>query len=175
MSTIRFSCFPQTSPPPSFCEAVVDVLRKHETDISTVALDKGLESNDVLAAVRRDLVSLGFEVESGKRSSQKIARPVFFGENGRPTLNYQIDAYQPEWRCGLEIEAGRAVYGNAIYRDLVQAMVMVQVDHLFLCVPNEYKHANGSHDGYKHTVAVAGALFGHKRVQIPYGLTVVGY
>jgi hypothetical protein len=57
---------------------------------------------------------------------------VFFGENGVPELRYQIDAYSPAWKYGLEVEAGRGWMGNAIYRDLVQAMVMVQVDHLVL-------------------------------------------
>jgi hypothetical protein len=32
------------------------------------------------------------------------------------------------------VEAGRAWMGNAIYRDLLQALVMVQVDHLILAV-----------------------------------------
>jgi hypothetical protein len=104
---------------------------------------------------------------------------VFFGEDGRPTLRYQIDAYHPNWRCGLEIEAGRAWMGNAVYRDLVQAMVMVQVDHLCLAVPNGYRYKSGGRDtvsaDYKNTVEVAEALFGHTRVRIPYGLTVIGY
>ena len=30
----------------------------------------------------------------------------------------------------MEIEAGRGVLGNAIYRDLIQGMVMTNVDHL---------------------------------------------
>ncbi len=29
--------------------------------------------------------------------------------------------------------------GNAVYRDLIQALIMVQVDHLVLAVPNAYK------------------------------------
>jgi hypothetical protein len=66
------------------------------------------------------------------RASCSSSRPVFFGENGMPTLSYQIDAYHPEWRAGLEVEAGRAWMGNAIYRDLIQALVMVQVDHVVL-------------------------------------------
>jgi hypothetical protein len=104
---------------------------------------------------------------------------VFYGENGIPALNYQIDAYHPAWRCGLEIEAGRAWMGNAVYRDLVQALVMVQVDHLILAVPNSYKYRSGgravSSADYENTTAVAHVLFGHTRMKLPYGLTVVGY
>ena len=88
---------------------------------------------------------------------------MFFGEYGIPTLRYQIDAYQPVWRCGLEVEAGRAWMGNAIYRDLVQALVMVQVDHLVLAVSNIYKYQSGgkaaSSTDYKNTCAVAEALY----------------
>lgn len=71
-------------------------------------------------------------VEASKRKVDKLERPVFFGENGIPTLRYEIDAYHPEWKCGLEIEAGRGWMGNAVYRDLVQAAVMVGVEYLCL-------------------------------------------
>ena len=126
-----------------------------------------------------DLQDLGFQVEASKQADAKLARPVFFGENGEPTLRYEIDGYQPEWRCGLEIEAGRAILGNAIFRDLFQAMVMVDVDHLCLAVPNTYKYKSGGKPKasgyYAKTVSVVDALYGHSRVVIPYGLTVIGY
>ena len=125
------------------------------------------------------LVGLGFEVDTSKQKAGKIERPVFYGENGRPTLNYQIDAYQPIWRCGLEIEAGRGWMGNAVYRDLIQALVMVQVDHLILAVANAYKYQTGGKQtvsrDYDNTISVADALFGHTRMRLPYGLTVLGY
>jgi hypothetical protein len=83
-------------------------------------------------------VAVGFEIEAGKHAAEKIERPVFYGENGVPELRYHIDAYHPVWKCGLEIKAGRGWMGNAVYRDLVQALVMVQVDHLFPAVANQY-------------------------------------
>jgi hypothetical protein len=43
----------------------------------------------------------------------------------------------------LEIEAGRAWMGNAVYRDLIQALVMVEVDVLALAVPNGYRYKSG--------------------------------
>jgi hypothetical protein len=49
--------------------------------------------------------------------------------------------------------------GNAIYRDLIQALVMVQVDHLVLAVSNIYKYQSGgkaaSSTDYKNTCNVA--------------------
>lgn len=178
-SSIRFSTFPRTEPPPQPAHELVEVFQAHEAAISTTLLPKGLHSDGVLSVLAEDLVGLGFEVETGKTRSGKINRPVFFGENGVPTLNYQIDAYHPGWRLGLEVEAGRAWMGNAIYRDLIQAAVMVGVDILLLAVPNEYRYSSNakpaSSRDYDKTVAVAEALYGHSRMAMPYRLVLIGY
>jgi hypothetical protein len=155
------------------------VFRHHESRIDTASRTKGLKSDEVLDVLRADLASLGFDVEASKKKDDKILRPVFFGENGVPTLQYEIDAYHSEWRCGLEVEAGRAWMSNAVYRDLIQALTMVHVDTLILAVSNEYKFKSGgkravSRD-YNNTCVVAQAVFGHSRVRMPYGLVVVGY
>lgn len=178
-SDFRFTSFPLTKPPKPFATDIVNVFRKHEATISTVRLKKGLTSDAVLAVLRTDLESLGFAVERSKTAADRIERPVFFGENGKPTLNYQVDAYWEINKCGLEIEAGRAVMGNAIYRDLVQGMVMVGVEHLVIAVPNEYKYFAKkkpvSQDGYSTACEVARALYGHQRLNIPYDLLIIGY
>lgn len=178
-STVRFTSFPRTKPPPAFVPQVIAVFRAHESDISTEALAKGLESDPVLKHLAEDLAALGFMVEVGKKRGGKISRPVFYGENGEPTLLYEIDAYHQAWRCGLEVEAGRAILGNAVFRDLFQAMVMPDVDHLCLAVPNTYKYKSGgralSSKYYDKTAAIVDALYGHSRVAMPYGLTVIGY
>src|ERR1041385_2139131 len=111
-STLRFSTFPRTAPPPPFTAELIEAFRSHETEVSTATNTKGLTSDLVLAALRPKLIELGFIVEGGKQATQKIKRPVFFGENALPDLQYQIDAYNANWRCGLEIEAGRAWMGN---------------------------------------------------------------
>ena len=179
MSDIRFSTFPRTLPPPAFIHEVVDVFRAREDAIGTVALEKGLTSDNVLGALRADLESVGFMVEAGKATGDKIFRPIFFGENGDPTLQYEIDAYHSGWECGLEVEAGRAWMGNAIYRDLIQALVMVQVRFLVLAVPNAYKYMSAGKQmvsrDYDNAVAVADALYGHSRMRLPYDLVVIGY
>ncbi len=176
---LRYSTFPRTEPPPRFVTDLVDVFRSQHRDIDTHRLKKGLTSDEVLAVLRNDLVGLGFEVEASKRKRDKIERPVFFGENGIPTVRYEIDAFHSEWRCGLEVEAGRAWMGNAVYRDLIQAMVMVQVDWLALAVPNAYKYQSGGKQSiskdYLNACGVADALFGHSRVSMPYRLVVIGY
>jgi len=178
-SRIRFSTFPRTVPPPSFTDGVVSVFRKHEPLISTEKLDKGLTSDAVLKVLGDDLRALGFEVEAGKKKREKIERPVFFGEGGAPTLRYEIDAYHGDWKCGLEVEAGRAWMGNAVYRDLIQASVMVDVEFLYLAVSNAYKYnSSGSRHvsrDYENTVNLADAVYGHSRMSLPYSLVVIGY
>lgn len=177
--SVRFSSFPRTSPPPDFVADVVSVFSRHNSEIGTDRAEKGLTSDGVLARVRPDLLALGFEVERGKRKDEKIERPVFFGENGVPTVRYEIDAYHPEWRCGLEIEAGRGWMGNAVYRDLILASVMVNVNFLVLAVANSYRYRTGgraivSRD-YDNATNLADTIFGHDRLKLPYGLVVLGY
>lgn len=178
-SRIRFSTFPRTQPPPGFARSLVRVFQTHEPLICTLSLEKGLTSDAVLALLRPDLTTLGFSVENGKTSAAKIRRPVFFGENGSPDLQYEIDAFQPEWKCGLEIEAGRAWMGNAVYRDLIQALVMVDLDVLALAVPNGYSYQSGGRKtvskDYENACAVADALYGHSRISMPYRLLLIGY
>ena len=89
-SSIRYSSFPRTEPPPEFASELVDVFKTHEDAISTIDLQKGLTSDEVLAVLRSDLQSLGFDVEASKRKKDKILRPVFFGENGESTLKCHV-------------------------------------------------------------------------------------
>ena len=177
--SIRFSTFPRTRPPPGFLAGLVARFEEHAGEIGTPYLEKGLTSDEVLAVLRPDLIDLGFEVEASKQIGDKIRRPVFFGENAQPELQYEVDAWHPEWLAGLEIEAGRAWMGNAIYRDLIQALVIVDMDHLILAVPQGYRYKSGgrvtaSRD-YDNTVAVAQALYAHSRVEMPFSLCVIGY
>jgi hypothetical protein len=172
---INYICFPRTEPPPSYAEDIISVFEQHLTEIGTLDQDDGLRSDEVLGTLRPALKTIGFDVEEGKKREEKIDRPVFFGEGGDPTLKYEVDAYHRRWSCGLEVEAGRAWQGNAIYRDLIQAMVMVQVDVLALAVPNLYKWKSGSSPDFEKTKSVVEALYGHSRVDLPYSLLLIGY
>ncbi len=78
------------------------------------------------------------------------------------------------------MEAGRATMGNAIYRDLIQASLMVDVRVLALAVPLEYRYKNGSkttrEPSYSKTYSVVEALYGSPRLQLPFdGTLVIGY
>ena len=77
MSTIRFSTFPRTEPPPEFVASLIQVFEKHETSIATIGREKGLTSDTVLVRLRHDLEALGFDVEQGKTIADKIKRRSF--------------------------------------------------------------------------------------------------
>ena len=177
--TSHFATFPRTEPPRDFVAEVVKVFHTHADAIGTVALSKGLASDAVMAVLRDDLCKLGFKIEAGKGGADKLKRPVFFGQDGKPSRQYEIDGYHPTWRCGLEIEAGRAWMGNAIYRDLIQAMVMVDLEHLILAVPMAYKYMSANRatisKDFENTISVADALYSHTRIKMPFTLTVIGY
>lgn len=174
-----FSHFPKTSPPPDFVGNLISVFTKHSPAIGTEGLEKGLESDHVLQILRSDLEAEGFQVERGKKKAEKILRPVFFGENGVASHTYEVDAYHSTHRCGLEVEAGRAWKGNAIYRDLVLSLMMVDVDFLVVAVPVAYKHfVNGRltvSPDYRNATDLANSLYGQRRFALPYELTIIGY
>lgn len=179
MTHIRFSTFPKTEKPKNFALEVVEVFKTHLNRISTVDLIKGLDSDSVLAIIRKDLVKIGFEVEKSKKRDDKIYRPVFFGENAETTVKYEIDAFNSQWNCGIEVEAGRAWMGNAVYRDLVQSLVMVELEHLILAVPQTYKYkSNGKNlisRDYENAKNLIDTIFSHTRFRLPYDLTLIGY
>lgn len=174
-STIHFHYYPRTKKPPEIAHDLLDVFRGCEDEIATLDADDGLKSDAVLATVREGLFDLGFEVETGKRRSDKIHRPVLFGEDGTPDLTYEVDAFEPETRLGLEVEAGRAWKGNAIYRDIVQALMMVQVDILALAVPNVYRYSSGENPAFKRTRTVVETLYDTDRYDPPFDMIVIGY
>ena len=141
----RWRFFPAFSPPPLWVKPVADVFAKNRAQIdSFVTHEKRMESDDVLRVIADDLESdLGFTVERGKKKLGKLPRPVFFGDEGTYLRTYEIDAFQATEGIALEVEAGRATMGNAIYRDLIQGSLMVDARYLVLAVPQEYRYKSG--------------------------------
>jgi hypothetical protein len=179
VTTIRYQFFPTTSAPPAFVEEIISVFRKHESEVSTHSLPKGLTSDQFLAVVKDDLQNLKFQVETGKVRTSKIPRPVLFGENGSPKVTYDIDAYQPNWQAVLEVEAGRAWMGNAVYRDLVRTCVMVQAKYLVLAVPNTYKYKSGGRSvtstDYDNIKDLLETLYLQTKFRLPFDTVLIGY
>jgi hypothetical protein len=136
---------------------------------STTTFESRMESDDVLRVIEPGLIGLGFAVESGKSRDGKLPRPVFFGDEGTYLRTYEIDAFESEQGIALEVEAGRATMGNAIYRDLIQGSLMVDARFLVLGVPVEYRYGTKPtrEPSYAKTYSIVEAIYGSPRLRLP--------
>jgi hypothetical protein len=140
----RWRYFPSYAAPPPWVAPLVALFAANRASIdSAVTHAKRMESNDMLDVIAAGLQTLGFTVEQGKKKAGRLPRPVFFGDEGSYLRTYEIDAFEPGQGIALEVEAGRATMGNAIYRDLIQASLMLDARFLTLAVPFEYRYQSG--------------------------------
>lgn len=171
--------FPSYAAPPSWVDPLVALFAANRAQIdSAITHAKRMESNDVLNVIAGGLGALGFSVEQGKTKAGKLPRPVFFGDQGSYLRTYEIDAFEPAQGIALEVEAGRATAGNAIYRDLIQASLMLDARCLALAVPIEYRYGSRPtrEPSYAKTYSVVEAVYGSPRLNLPFeGLLLIGY
>jgi hypothetical protein len=97
---------------------------------------KGLRVTRFCNAYDHSLSGWGFKLKAVRTGKRRSSVPFFSVRMASRVSVIRSMHYHPDWRCGLEIEAGRAWMGNAVYRDLIQALVMVQIGHLVLAIPN---------------------------------------
>jgi len=111
----RYIYFPRWQAAPAWVVQVVQVFAVQQPAIDTATLAN--TSDVILQLVRPGLETLGFQVEAGKLRENKLFRPVFFGENGQPERQYQIDSYHPqEGDCHVdrsEAETGPRAAGSS--------------------------------------------------------------
>jgi len=168
---INWVYFPRSSPPPEFGLQVVAAFEEH-----AVAIDSKSElsqpSNVVMSQLRVYLEKLGFRVEKGKSSDDKIIVPVLFGRKGKILKCFNADAHAEEKGWVLEIEAGRAVDNNQFLKDIFQACMMHDVQHLAIAVRNLYR---GS-DDFAKIESFLETLYVSGRLQLPLkGILLIGY
>lgn len=170
--------FPRWKPAPAWVTAIATVFAQQRSAIDSTL--GAAVSNEVLRLIRPNLQAMGFQVEDGKVAEGQLARPVFFGENGQPSRQYHIDAYHPDYRVALEVEAGRAQAGNAIYRDIIQMSLLVDVEHAAVAVPINYRYESGGRtrptQPYDHCKSILDAIYGGRRLELPFeGFLLIGY
>ena len=175
----EWAYFPRSVAPPPWAAEVVAVFRDARGQIDS-SMVQGLKSDGVLAHLGRGLLELGFEVESGKLKVDRIRRPVLFGNGGAERVSYEIDAWHDQFGIVLEVEAGRGLMGNAIYRDLVRASLIVGAKYLVLAVMSEYRYRSGSRESrsrdFGGAEAQLDAIYASGRLQLPFdGVLLVGY
>jgi len=170
--------YPLNAAPPDWARELVDAVNQQELRISTEHEYTGLDSDEVLAQLRPGFERLGYEVEKGKRSDQKVRRTVLFGENGEPEVNYDIDAFNDYLGIAVEVEAGRGASNNADYRDIVRTSLILDAKNLALLQPLKYRSNPDAKPtlAYASTRAQLDALYQSRRLQLPFdGLLLIGY
>lgn len=170
--------YPLNSTPPDWVYEVVDAVNRAELRISTVEAHTGLSSDAVLAELRPGLEALGFEVESGKGAHQKVRRTVLFGENGRPSVNYDIDAFSDYLGAAVEVEAGRGAANNADYRDIVRTALILDAKFLILMQPQAYRSNPSAKPiwAYANSREQLDAIYASRRLALPFeGILLIGY
>lgn len=172
--------FPRNSKSPEWVRPFVATVRAAEENISTVERKTGLGSDRVLQQLAAGLRELGFDVESGKKAAERIRRPVLFGSNGRAEVLYEIDAFHEGHGIVLEVEAGRGARGNATYRDIIRASLIVDAQYLALLLPVAYRHVSGGREvsvrAYNDCADLLSALYASQRLALPFrGVLLVGY
>lgn len=172
--------YPQNIRPPQWALDFVAVVNSARGEVDTAPLPvedaERLTSDIVLARLRPGLVALGYTVEAGKKKSEKIRRPVLFGENGRESVSYEIDAFHDGLGIAVEVEAGRGAMGNAEYRDIVRTSLLLDANYFVLVLPTVYRYAATQTDAYTRTRELLSAIYASDRLKLPFsGVLLVGY
>ena len=168
---IAWQYFPKHSPCTEFLREVVACFESISSDIASLK-NVGQVSNDVLAKLRPGFERLGFLVETSKLAEGKIKVPVLYGANGKIEKAFEADAYHPEQKTVVEVEAGRGVTNYQFLKDLFQACVMQDVDYAVIAVRQDYR---GSSDFAK-VITFIETIYAGNRLVLPLkGLLIVGY
>src|ERR1043165_6810308 len=101
---IRFQFFPRSQGIIQPIQQVIDCFHASERLFRSTDFDK--PSNEVLEIVKPHLEKIGFTVESGKSSNQKISVPVLFGLDNRTDKSFNADAVSGDGKIVIEVEAG---------------------------------------------------------------------
>lgn len=168
--------FPKHSTAPGFLLEVVRVFQANADAIETPA--NQFSSNEVLEAVADDLEETGYQVERGKRESQKISRPVLYGKNGNVEKSFEVDAWDDKNKVVLEVEAGRGVVNHQFLKDFFEACVIQDADYLVIAVCKGYQppsYKNPVND-FETVSTFMDTLYSSMRMQLPLkGIMIIGY
>ncbi|MBV9870926.1 MAG: hypothetical protein JO214_09930, partial [Frankiaceae bacterium] len=103
-----------------------------------------------------------------------------YGDQGKARVTYEVDAAHDVLGVVVEVEAGRGARGNAIYRDLIRASLVVNVRFLALGVMTEYRHLSKGKQQYVKSFHEAreqlDAIYASGQLVLPFqGLLLFGY
>src|SRR5690242_11985311 len=110
---IEWAYFPRNQKITPLGRKVVEVFEAVAVNIDSKSNNEKIKvgftqatSDVVLSQLRKGLEAIGFKVEGGKKTKQKISVPVLFGRDGRAARTFDADAYHEAEGFVLEVEAG---------------------------------------------------------------------
>lgn len=173
---IRWQVFPRSR---STTDHQKDLLDVFEANYSVIGTPKnGHKSNEVLALLRLDLISIGYEIEG----IEKVNRPVLFGESDKPLKAYNVDGWHASTSTVLEIEAGQAVENNRFAIDILKALSIQEANHLVIAVPANYlperlkTATKPAKKEFEKVVNIVDSLYIAGRVNLPLAsIMIIGY
>jgi hypothetical protein len=167
---INWQTFPRSAQTIEPVRGVVRAFEAAEHEITSAIFQ--LPSDGVLSVLRPSLEIIGFQVERDKTSDGKIKLPVLFGPNGSIERSFEADAFHEESKIVLEVEAGRGVTNYQFLKDLFQACMMQNAEHLVVAVRNSYR---GSPD-FSKVLSFFETLYASGRLTLPLSsITIIGY
>lgn len=167
---IQYQYYPKNSCVPDFLNDIISIFMVREELIMSSKFQ--LLSDEVLHIISGDISLLGYEVERGKKSGEKIQVPVLFGRNGTLEKYFEVDCYNPINKVVIEVEAGRAVSNYQFLKDIFQACVMHNVDYLVIAVRNIYR----TQKDFDKVINFMDTLYASDKLQLPLkGILIIGY
>ena len=176
---IEWAYFPRNQKITSLGTQVVEVFEAAAVKIDSESNNDKIKvgfteaaSDAVLSQLRNGLETIGFKVEGGKKSKQKISAPVLFGRGGKAARTFDADAYHEGQGFVLEVEAGRAITNNQFLKDVFQASVMVDVKYLAIALRRIYRDSAD----FEKAHTFLETLYASDRLKLPLkGMLLIGY
>jgi len=167
---VKYQFFPRSQGITDEINKIIQCFINVEVEINSI--NNKLNSDEVLEKVAPFLLELGYKVESGKKSADKIRVPVLFGLDNNIDKEFNADALSHDGKIVIEIEAGRALDNNQFLKDIFQACMMFGVEYLVIAVREVYR---GRKD-FDIIYAFLETLYISNRLHLPLkGILLIGY
>lgn len=167
---IEWQLFPKNLSCPSHLANVIETFSQNINSIDSTT--HNLHSDEVLACLANDFISLGYKVETSKKDEDKIKIPVLYGKNGKLEKSFDADAYSEELKTVIEVEAGRGLANYQFLKDLFEACVMTDVDYCVIAIRRIYKKT----EDFDKIVTFMDTLYSSTRLTLPLkGVLIIGY
>lgn len=167
---VNWQYFPKSDAAPKHLAEVIDIFRQNSDLIDSA--QHTLSSNAVLLILKDGLSGLGFTVEKGHETVDKIKVPVLFGKDGKLEKYFHVDASNTHNETVIEVEAGRAVENYQFLKDLFEACMMHNISYLVIAVRKTYRKK----PDFERVTTYFETLYASGRLKLPLkGILIIGY